>query len=68
MKILEQWEGKSRASLCETKSLTGKLNFVCYTVQSGRVFLLRILNFLREFKGQAGSKYITAELRRDIFW
>ena len=37
-------------------------------MRSGRVFLLHILNFLREFKGQAGGKYITAELRRDIFW
>ena len=66
--LLDKWWTVKSVSLCETQSLVGKLNFVCYTVRSGRIFLARILNFLREFRGQSGRKTITKEICKDIFW
>ena len=66
--LVEQWLVKNNATLHEVQSLVGKLNFVCATVQSGRVFVVRILNFLWEFKGSPGSRPISADLYQDIRW
>ena len=67
-KLLEWWWKHRYASLQDTQSLAGKLNFVCYTVRCGRVFLSWILNFLHEFKGQPGRRLLSNEFKRDIFW
>ena len=42
-KLVRSWLQKDEATLREVQSLVGKLNFVCYTIRSGRVFILRIL-------------------------
>ena len=65
---LEWWRKKKSASLKEVQSLAGKLNFVCYTVRSGRVFLSRILHFLRSFSGKPGSRLVDPAIRKDVSW
>ena len=66
-KTLLEWNLKDTASLKETQSLAGLLNFACKCVQSGRVYLSRILNFLRTFK-RGESKEVPQNVRDDVQW
>lgn len=52
------------APLREVQSLVGKLNFVACCVKPGRIFISRILIFLREFKGGKSSLRIPDELEK----
>ena len=65
--LLKSWQVKQTASKKETQSLAGSLNFACRCVHSGRVYLSRILNFLRSLP-DIGRAKITPETRRDIDW
>ena len=65
--VLREWQQKQAASLKETQVLTGLLNFACRCVRSGRVYLSRILNFLRTLP-TFGKKEITQQVREDISW
>ena len=65
--ILHEWETKQVASLKEVQKLAGLLNFVCRCVRSGRIYLSRILNFLRIFENKQ-SKPVTVEVKEDIEW
>lgn len=62
------WLEKDSASLKEIQSLVGKLNFVASCVRPGRIFISRILNFLRDFKGENCSLEIPEELKKDLSW
>ena len=66
--LVTGWLDKETAFLRETQSLAGKLNFVCSTVRAGRVFVSRILTFLRGFNGQMGQQKVSEELRADLLW
>ena len=66
--LVKTWLSKRIATLREVQSLAGKLNFVCTTVRSGRVFMIHILNFLRSFEGKPGRRYITDEIVKDLQW
>ena len=68
MQLVEVWLKKQSATLKEVQSLAGKLNFVCTTVRSGRVFLTRILNFLRLFHGKSGRRLLDADIKMDLRW
>ena len=50
VELVQRWLVKKSASLKEVQQLAGALNFACRCVKSGRIYLSRILNFLREFK------------------
>ena len=65
-KELSYWAVGKRATLKEVQSLLGKLNFKAATVRSGRVFLARIINFIKDFKTH--QKKLSQELMGDIFW
>ena len=67
LNLLRNWEFKTKATLKETQQLTGTLNFACRCVKSGRVYLLRILNFLRSLP-KTGSRVIPKQVRVDISW
>ena len=45
--ILTSWLSKSKASLKETQSLLGKLNFAAARVRPGRIFISRMLKWLK---------------------
>ena len=45
--ILKSWIDKQYCSVKELQSLAGSLNFSARCVRSGRIYLSRILNFLR---------------------
>ena len=62
------WLEKTSVSLRDVQSLVGKLNFVASCVRPGRIFISRILNFLREFTDDHCFLEISEELRKDLFW
>ena len=64
---VELWCDKLEASIKEVQSLVGKLQFVCKCVRQGRVFVSRVLNFLRDLSA-GGSPVIPEEVRRDLLW
>lgn len=66
--LVEQWLHKSVATLKEVQSLVGKLNFVASCVKPGRIFISRILNFLREFNGKNRTLEVSTELSKDLLW
>ena len=65
--LLQEWNEKTTASLKEVQQLAGLLNFACRCVRSGRVYLSRILNFLRELSPR-GRMTIPKSVRLDIQW
>ena len=66
--LMDLWLNKQWALLKEVQSLAGKINFVCYTVHCGRVFLVHILQFLHSFEGKPGRRKVDAETRKDVRW
>ena len=64
--LLSQWLTKSYASKKEVQSLIGKLNFVATCVRPSRVFLSRMLNFLRQMEHDKCP--ISSEFQKDVFW
>ena len=63
-----RWKEKAMATLKEVQTLAGLLNFASRCVKSGRVYLSRILNFLREFKGKNQARVVPIETKQDIDW
>jgi hypothetical protein len=49
------------------QSLLGKLNFVAQCVKPGRIFISRLLNWLREISDK-GSFCIPLDLKIDLLW
>ena len=64
--LLSQWLTKSYASKKEVQSLIRKLNFVATCVRPSRVFLSRMLNFLRQMEHDKCP--ISSEFQKDVFW
>ena len=50
--LVEAWLRKKKSSLYELQSLLGKLHFVATCVHPGRLFVSRLLNWLRCFSFQ----------------
>ena len=65
--ILADWEGRMSASRLDLQVLLGKLHFVACCVRPGRVFVSRLLNFLRETP-PVGKVSIPAEAQKDVAW
>ncbi|CAG2194905.1 RP-S9e [Mytilus edulis] len=66
--LVSFWLNKDTASLKEVQSLIGKLNFIASCVRPGRIFISRILNFLREFKNEDCILEVSVELKHDLLW
>ena len=47
---LEYWSSRNRCCLKDIQKLVGKLQFICAVVRPGRIFLSRMLEFLRTIK------------------
>ena len=50
-----EWDNKQLASKREVQSLVGKLNFVGFCVKPGRIFISRLLNWLRSIYSVEGK-------------
>ena len=66
--LVSSWLLKTHAFLRDVQSLVGKLNFVTSCVRPGRVFISRILNFLRQFTQESQSLEISDQLKKDLTW
>ncbi|VDI05547.1 Hypothetical predicted protein [Mytilus galloprovincialis] len=66
--ILGSWEGRQSAKLRDIQSLIGKLNFLATCVRPGRVFMSRLLNWLREVYDRKGYISIPSNINKDIVW
>ena len=64
---LQKWKTKKATTRKETESLIGKLQFAARCVRAGRVFISRLINWLRGM--ERTKKYqITQEAHKDIAW
>lgn len=66
-KLVSVWLDKIHCSKKELQSLLGKLNFVSQCVRSGRIFVARLLNLLREFPDE-GKLFISDDFKLDLLW
>ena len=67
--LLNYWLQKKHASIKEIQSLLGELNFIGACVKSSRIFINRLLNWLREYDDKNHSLFdIPEEVKKDIFW
>ena len=65
--ILEEWRHKTTCNIVQLQSLIGKLQFIAKCIRPGRVFIARLLNYLKGMK--KGITYlISDEARNDIKW
>jgi hypothetical protein len=64
------WLNKTNATLRELQSLIGKLNFVAACVRPGRIFINRLLNWLRSINEFHPHKEIEipSYVRQDLLW
>ena len=67
-KILNSWLHKKKAKLRDIQSLVGKLNFLATCVRPGRIFMCRILNWLRDIYNENGLIKIPPDVKKDIIW
>ena len=68
LEVLAQWNDKVEASLKQVQKLAGLLNFACKCVRSGRIYLSRILNFLRSFNNKNEVKRVPRATLLDVKW
>ena len=71
--MISLWKDKNYASLRQLQSLIGKLNFVAACVRPGRVFINRLLNWLREISSDNNinpfeERLIPDLIKKDINW
>lgn len=73
--LVEAWLRKKKASMKDLQSLLGKLHFVSSCVQPGRIFVSRLLNWLRQAfpsnvvgRGHKIFRSIPLEVKRDLLW
>ena len=64
---LGDWASKHRASKKQVQSLLGKLNFVAKCVRPGRLFMSRMLDWLRTLTDNK-PKLIPLSFKQDINW
>lgn len=62
------WLGKDKATLKELQSLLGKLNFVAHCVKPARIFICRLLNWLRRIQYFSDAQPIPLETKKDLQW
>ena len=68
MHILQQWRHREFATRKQLESLIGKLQFITQCVRQGRVFISRLLNWLRTMHSRVQKYEVPYEARRDIRW
>ena len=67
--LLRDWLSKETASIREIQSLLGKLNFIAACVRPGRIFVSRMLKWLKVLYSKDLQKYhIPPYVKKDILW
>jgi hypothetical protein len=74
--LVESWlKKKKKSSLKELQSLLGKLHFIAGCLRPGRIFVSRLLNWLRSAfpsdtvgNKQENYRYIPIEIKKDLKW
>ena len=67
--LLQSWLCYSSASVKQIQSLLGKLNFVAACVKPSRIFISRLLQWLRSINKSSASKHVIPEyVRKDLLW
>jgi len=64
---LREWNEKTKATKSEIQSLVGKLNFIGCCVKPGRIFISRILNWLRDIYDEKGTVLIPKIIKKKRF-
>jgi hypothetical protein len=64
---LNSWLGKTYTCLRDIQSLLGKLNFVGKCIPSSRIFIARLLNFIRGLKSGV-TVLLDYQFKKDISW
>lgn len=67
LQLLSIWDGKVTATKQEIQSLIGKLVFVAACVRPGRLFISRMLNFLRTLADGINME-LPFEFYKDVYW
>jgi hypothetical protein len=62
--LLREWNKKTKATKREIQSLVGKLNFIGCCVKPGRIFISRILNWLRDIYDEKGTVLIPKIIKK----
>jgi len=65
--LTQHWLKKRKATLKEVQSIIGKLNFVAKCVKPSRIFISRMLNFLRSMN-KKGKTSLTTDFKGDVEW
>ncbi len=65
--LLGLWGSKVVATRQEVQSIIGKLSFIASVVRPGRVFIARLLNFLRGLPDR-GQHQLPIEFHKDLAW
>ena len=67
MNMLDEWLDKREVRRKEIESLVGKLAFMAACVRPGRLFMSRVLEFLRGLP-EVGKVEVPKSVRRDLLW
>ncbi|XP_078582514.1 uncharacterized protein LOC144865570 [Branchiostoma floridae x Branchiostoma japonicum] len=65
---LHCWDQKRSARKREVESLLGKLHFIASCVRPGRLFVSRMILFLRSFRSKHQRLPLDDEFRKDLAW
>ena len=68
--LLRTWLDREKATLKDIQSLIGKLNFVAACVKPGRIFISRLMKWLKVlYKEKPGTLHLIPEFaKKDILW
>lgn len=66
--LIVAWLQKSTATLAEVQSLIGKLSFISSCVHSSRIFMCRLINWLRLIHGERSAQPIPKYVFDDLVW
>lgn len=68
LQLVQSWLEKSDATVRDLQSLLGKLHFVSSCVRPGRLFVSRLLTWLRSLPDDLQSHVIPLYIRKDLLW
>lgn len=67
--LVTSWLNKDNASLKQVQSLLGKLNFIAACVKPSRIFVSRLLNWLRSIYNSSDFLHpIPSHVKKDLIW
>jgi hypothetical protein len=66
--LVVDWLKKRAATLKQLQSLLGKLHFISSCVRPGRLFVSRLLTWLRSIGDASGEVTIAPDIHKDLLW